>query len=212
MACLLVGGSAGAQPADRIAFDFEAETPDGWQVVEGDFGRFLCDRPVWYDGKPFGKQGKGFLSTIETPEGPWNDGLTGVAESPVFILSAPSLSFLIGGGNKDSAYVALCGLDGTELARATGHESHLMRRVEWEVPAAVGRPVFLRLVDRHTGGYGWLTLDRFQGRRAGQSRSHSYPLRRGHPERPGSSLGGPARAGQPGGPAAPAHGPGRDLR
>jgi hypothetical protein len=160
---LLAGGAAWAQPvAALVRFDFESATPEGWQVVAGDLGRFVCDRPVWYDGAEFAKQGKCFLSTIETPAGPWDDGLTGVAESPVFIPSAPAMSFLIGGGQKDAEAVTLCREDGTELARATGHNSHIMRRVEWQVPEAVGKPVFLRLSDQDRQGYGWLIFDAFQ--------------------------------------------------
>ena len=160
---ILLGGLLRGAP---VTFDFEAGTADGWEVVEGDLGRFLCNRPVWYNGQPFGKQKQGFLSTIETSAGPWNDRFTGAAESPVFIPSAPEMSFLIGGGKKSSVYVALYAADGRELARATGHNSHIMRRVDWQVPEAVGQPVFLRLVDGGTASYGWLILDDFraQGR------------------------------------------------
>ena len=150
------------KPAVDILFDFESDGAGGWQVVEGDLGRFRCDRPVWYNGDAFGKQGDGFLSTIETPEGPWNDGLTGVAESPVFVPAAPDMSFLIGGGKKDDVFLELRALDGRVMQRETGHNSHVMRRVEWHVPEAVGQAVVLRVVDGNRGGYGWLILDGFQ--------------------------------------------------
>jgi hypothetical protein len=158
----VVSSATPGHAAEAIRFDFEGEAADGWLVVAGDLGRFQCTRPVWYNGEAFGKSGQGFLSTIETPAGPWDDGLTGIAESPVFIPSAPDLSFLIGGGDKASVGVALCREDGTELARATGHNSHLMRRVDWHVPDAVGHPVFLRLVDQDKTGNGWLIVDDFR--------------------------------------------------
>ena len=145
-----------------VRFGFESGTTDGWCVTHGDLGRFLCDRPTWYDGKPFGKSGRYFLSTIETRTGPWNDGFTGHAESPVFVPTGPDMSFLLGGGDVPTVYVALCQLDGTVLARATGHNSHIMRRVDWRVPAAVGKPVVLRIVDGHRESYGWLTFDEFR--------------------------------------------------
>ena len=40
--------------------------------------------------------------------------MTGIAESPVFILTEPSISFLVGGGNSPRTYLALCTLDETE--------------------------------------------------------------------------------------------------
>lgn len=152
--------------ADEVRFDFESGTAEGWRVVEGNVGRFVCDRPNWYDGKPFGKQGTYFLSTIESPSGPWSDGYLGVAESPVFVPSSPEMSFLLGGGNRNDVHIGLYGIDGKELVRATGPNSHVMRRVDWSVPEAVGKPVLLRLVDAYEHGYGWLIFDDFraQGR------------------------------------------------
>ena len=149
------GDGEAAQP---IHFDFESGV-QGWEVVEGSFGRFRCDRPLWYHNKTFGKEGKHFLSTIETPAGPWDNGLTGVAESPVFIPAGPDMSFLTGGGAKPNVFIALCLVDGTVLARAGGRNTEQMARVEWRVPEAVGKRVVLRLVDNHTGSYGWMIFD-----------------------------------------------------
>ena len=152
---------AGAAAGKPLRFDFESGA-QGWEVVDGDLGKLRCDRPLWYHGQTFGKEGTHFLSTIETPAGPWDDGLTGVAESPVFVPDGPKMSFLTGGGAKSNVFIALCLLDGTVLAKAGGRNTEQMARVEWNVPAAIGQRVLLRLVDSHTGSYGWMIFDDFR--------------------------------------------------
>ncbi len=44
--------------------------------------------------------------------------MIGVVESPVFVLEGPDISFLIGGGQADTVYAALCTGDGKEVLKA----------------------------------------------------------------------------------------------
>jgi hypothetical protein len=158
--------AAGFAVVAEVRFDFE-DGLDGWRIVEGSFGAFHCDRAEYHhSGGAYRKHGKFFLSTLESPEGRPDDAYTGVAESPVFRLEAPSLTFMVGGGNHPNTYAAICRLDGTEVKRAQGRCAQEMVDVVWELPELVGQLVFLRLGDGHPGSWGHVTLDdvRFQGR------------------------------------------------
>ena len=153
-----------AMAEDVVRFDFETGDLQGWMVVEGHFDRIVSDRATYHNGGPYAsKQGKYYLSTVEQQPGkPSNDRMTGVVESPVFLLSGPEMSFLVGGGDYPMTYVALCTLDGKEVRQARGRRTEVMARVHWNTPELVGKKVFLRVVDRETGGWGHITLDDFQ--------------------------------------------------
>ncbi len=156
-----------AVPADNapgvVRFDFETGDMQGWRIIEGGFGKFLCDRAVFHHttDTPYNKQGKYFLSTLDQPDGSPNDAPTGVAESPVFLLAGREMSFLVGGGSHRDTYVALCTLDGEEVLTAHGIDDQVMQRVKWDAPDLVGQRVFLRIVDGNTGGWGHVTFDDF---------------------------------------------------
>jgi hypothetical protein len=148
-------GSDGA-----VVFDFETGDLQGWRVVEGEFGLLVSPpRDVR------NHQGRWILTTLQRQvEANKTDRMTGVLESPVLVLRAPEVTFRVGGGKHASTYVALCGLDGKEHLRAGGASSVVMREVRWRAPHLVGKPVFLRVVDRHTGGWGHVTFDDFRAR------------------------------------------------
>jgi len=152
---------------ETIRFDFETGDLQGWEVIEGQFDYLISDRPQFHNRYPgvsprYNKQGTYYLSTVEQQPGqPSADRMTGVVESPIFVLADGRASFLIGGGKYDDTYVALCTLDGKEVIRACGRNTEIMRRVEWKVPELVGRSVFIRIVDRNSGGWGHITFDDF---------------------------------------------------
>jgi hypothetical protein len=156
-------GSAAAEPG-VVRFDFETGDLQGWRVVEGQFGMVVCDRER-FKNRPsveYNKQGTYFLSTLAMPKDKVNDKMTGVLESPVFLLTGPQMSLLVGGGSHEDTYVALCdGATGNEVLRASGENTETMRRVAWDAASLVGTRVFLRVVDRHRGGWGHVTLDDF---------------------------------------------------
>lgn len=159
VALALLAGAAAAAP---LRFDFETGDLQGWRVVEGAFGRLVCDRAEYHhSGGAYLKQGRWFLSTLESPENTPNDRYLGVVESPVFRLAGPRLSLLVGGGNHPDTVVALCTLDGAAVREARGTNSQVMRRVEWDAPELVGQLVYLRVVDGRTDGWGHVTCDDF---------------------------------------------------
>ncbi len=154
--------AAPAGPGAAIRFDFETGDLQGWRVTEGAFGKFVCDRAVFHNtGQPYNKQGRYFLSTLEQTDARPSDGFTGIAQSPVFVLMGPQVSFLVGGGSHRATYVALCTADGSEVARARGKDTETMQRIEWTLPELVGKQVFVRIVDGHRGGWGHVTFDDF---------------------------------------------------
>ena len=164
LAVILPASLASAGPAGVVRFDFETGDLQGWKVVEGSFDRLVSDRAQYHNPppRPYNKQGKYYLSTVEQQPGmPSNDRFTGVVESPVFVLERPEMSFLVGGGPFEGVYVALCTLDGREVLKARGVQDEVMQRMAWKAPQLVGQRVFLRVVDRETCGWGHVTLDDF---------------------------------------------------
>jgi hypothetical protein len=151
-----------APPVGSLRFDFESGDLQGWEVVEGEFDRLVSDRtslPRWKD-MPFNKQGKYHLSTVETKDDA-TDKMTGVIQSPRFRLEGGRMSFLVGGGNDERTYVALCTANGKEVLRTGGPQGPFFRRIRWDVGEWKGQEVFLRIVDRKTAGWGQITFDDF---------------------------------------------------
>ena len=147
-----------------VRFDFETGDLQGWQVVEGEFSKLLGDREFEFHSETvkYTNEGDYYLTTLERADSDQpDDTQTGVVESPVFTLTGPKASMLVGGGSHASTYVALCTEDGEEVLHARGRDSQTMHRVEWDVSPWEGERVYLRLVDQHTGGWGHITFDDF---------------------------------------------------
>lgn len=90
------------------------------------------------------------------------DGATGVMKSQNFTLGGNGqIDFLISGGNIiQDMYVALVrASDGEYLMKATGHNSEDYRRVYWDASEFIGEELYIKVVDRATGGWGHINLD-----------------------------------------------------
>ncbi len=147
--------------SSEIRFDFETGDMQGWRIVEGQFGRVISDRSQQHhDQKPYTKEGRFFMSTLENEDGTSpRDAFTGVIESPVITLQSAALSMKVGGGKGADVCLAVCTLDGKEVAYARGDNSQAMIVRNFELPELVGQSVFFRLVDKATGSWGHITLD-----------------------------------------------------
>jgi hypothetical protein len=110
---------------------------------------------------PFNKQGRFHLSTVEQPNNQAADAMTGVVESPRFVVRGKAASFLIGGGDRPATYVTLYTAAGKEVLRAGGTNSPVLRRVRWDVWPWIGQEVYLRVVDRKTHSWAHITFDDF---------------------------------------------------
>ena len=138
-------------------FDFDrAEVRDAWRVVKGDFQRPFTDKPH----APFGKPLEFAIGTAETKDGGFDDGFTGVMESPAFTLETATYYVLVAGGNRrDELYVALIDdTSGDEIARWTGNESNMLSTIPYNPHEAQGRRVRIRIVDNATGGWGHINF------------------------------------------------------
>jgi hypothetical protein len=153
-----IGGSPGSV---KSLFDFESGTLDQWEIISGGFGKIITDRATFYGGQPHNKQGQYFLSTLDTPEGPPSDLYVGELRSMPFQLRSPKVSFLIAGGNKDVS-LAICQVNGTVIRAASGNNSEIMTRIEWDLRDFTGQELFLKIVDTNQGSWGHLTFDDFQ--------------------------------------------------
>lgn len=151
-------------PGGRVVFDFESGTLEDWQVVEGRFDCLVCPRETFHNDPdvPYNKEGRFFLSTLETEGGGVSDPMTGVIMSPVFTIEGPTISFLVGGGRHADTGVILCTLDGTRKLEAHGTNSEEMQRVEWDVSPLEGQEAYILVVDRNKGPWGHVTMDDFR--------------------------------------------------
>ena len=132
--------------AETVRFDFETGDLNGWKIMEGSLGAAVCSRDTYHNvslGPKYHKQGKYFISTLDTANGVMDINQMAVIESPVFVLEGPEISFLIGGGMKSNTYVALCTEDGMEVLKANGGEKEIMQRVTWDASEFVGKKVFV---------------------------------------------------------------------
>ncbi len=150
--------------AETVRFDFETGDLNGWKIMEGSLGAAVCSRDTYHNvslGPKYHKQGKYFISTLDTANGVMDINQMAVIESPVFVLEGPEISFLIGGGMESNTYVALCTEDGMEVLKANGGEKEITQRVTWDASEFVGKKVFVTLVDKETAGWAHVTFDDF---------------------------------------------------
>jgi hypothetical protein len=184
-----------APAADRVVFDFE-DGVQGWKVVEGEFGDLLGKLDFFrnHPNVPFNKQGKNYLTTLDRG-GRSTDPMTGVMESPVFVVTGGSMSLLVGGGRHDDTYVALCDEAGNEIYQARGSNQEKLERVTWDTSKLVGKRAFLRLVDLNRGGWGHIAIDdvQIEGKLDPEATARHRAERK--PYRPAGVLREPVRAG-----------------
>ena len=145
--------------AERIVYDFETGDLQGWKVTQGAFARPVTDLAKEHNtGKPYTKGGTWFLSTLENKDNRPNDRQTGLIESPTLRLTGPAITFKIGGG-QHARLELVDRATGKAIVSAVGENGERMRVVTWNVPQAVGKDVYFRVVDGATGSWGHVTVD-----------------------------------------------------
>ena len=149
MFAALAALAAAQGSAATVKWDFETGDLQGWKVVDGAFEVVVSDREVMhhFPDRKYVKGGKWFMSTLETKRGVPDDGQRGVIESPTVRLTGPKISFKIGGGRNSCFFALIDRATGRELARATGDNDQPLVDKSWNVPQAVGKDVFFRVVD-----------------------------------------------------------------
>jgi putative membrane-bound dehydrogenase-like protein len=91
------------------------------------------------------------------------DKATGTLTSVPFKVTHPWASFLVGGGPWAETCVELVLQPRNEVfLRASGAEAENLKRVVVDLRKLVGKQIQIRLVDRHTGGWGHVNFDDFR--------------------------------------------------
>jgi putative membrane-bound dehydrogenase-like protein len=87
----------------------------------------------------------------------------GTLTSVPFQVTYPWASFLIGGGPWPETCVELVRSDKRELiSRTSGREEEDMRRIAIDLRPHLGKTIFIRLVDKHSGHWGHVNFDDFR--------------------------------------------------
>ncbi|MGJ8677932.1 MAG: FG-GAP-like repeat-containing protein [Akkermansiaceae bacterium] len=157
------GGSTQTFTENPI-FDFESGDLQGGSVTSGSFGQIVTDVSNFHAGSmgAYNKEGTYFLSTLEGPNSPdgRSDEYTGEVTSPLFTLTEPMASMLVGGGSTNQVYFAIYLQDGTEIYRTNrgvNGEAFIERNID--LTDYVGGNVYWKVVDNSTGGWGHITVD-----------------------------------------------------
>lgn len=163
------GRPAKKKPATRsgrsVSFDFESGKLNPWRVAEGSFGHIIGSRDRFFHNKrEYNKQGEHYLTTLEASVDAekGKDAQTGVIVSPLFVPKAGQMTFRVGGGDGANVYAALCTADGKEVQFARGIRDQVMQQREWDLSPYAGKKMFIKIVDKSTGGWGHITADDFQ--------------------------------------------------
>src|SRR5262249_54669813 len=87
----------------------------------------------------------------------------GSLTSVAFQVTHPWASFLVGGGPHETTCVELVRNDTKEVfSRTSGIEEENLRRVGIDLRPHLGKEIFIRLVDKHSGHWGHLNFDDFR--------------------------------------------------
>lgn len=148
--------------------DFATGDLTGWTVVSG---TTFSDANVttaydWGWGGPF--------YPAETPKDPsghhlWGynadaggDDAIGVLRSATVVLGGDGvIDLLVSGGNDpDRLYAAVVrARDGKVLAKETGRDAEMYRRVIFDLSAHIGERIYIEVVDKAAGGWGHINID-----------------------------------------------------
>ena len=142
--------------------DFETGTLQDW-TAQGDA---FSGQPVEGDAVAARRsdmkslhQGRFWIGTFERK----GDKPQGTLTSEAFPVTHPWGSFLVGGGTDLATCVELVRKDpGAVFFRASGLEEENLRRVVVDLKPVQGKEIFIRLVDRNSGGWGHINFDDFR--------------------------------------------------
>ncbi len=145
-----------------LNLDFETGTLHDW-TAQGDA---FHDQPIEGDTVSRRRgdmksqhQGRYWIGSYER----LGDKPQGTLTSVPFRVTHPWASFLIGGGSTPETCVELVRNDTKEVfARVCGVDEENLRRVAVDLRPHSGKEIFIRLVDKHSGGWGHVNFDDFR--------------------------------------------------
>jgi putative membrane-bound dehydrogenase-like protein len=145
-----------------LNLDFETGTLKDWTAV----GEAFAGQPIKGDtvfprraDNHSRHQGNYWIGGFEK----LGDKPQGTLTSVPFKVTHPWGSFLVGGGPHDVTCVELVRSDTKEVfLRASGLEEEDMRRVVVDLKGHLGKEMFIRIVDKHSGHWGHVNFDDFR--------------------------------------------------
>jgi len=156
----------GTSPADKsgkpLNFDFESGTLQDW-IAEGVAfskqpvkGNTVSDRRSDMKSQ---HQGEYWVGTFELG----GDQPQGTLTSAPFKITQPFASFLFAGGSHEDTRVELVRADTQKVVfKTSGYDSENLRPVVVDLREHQGKEIFIRLVDRESGGWGHVNFDDFK--------------------------------------------------
>ncbi|MFO1476815.1 MAG: hypothetical protein U1F98_09205 [Verrucomicrobiota bacterium] len=147
-------------PANAVGItfaDFEGATYAGWIATGTAFGSGPAKGSLPSQGTVSGFQGAGLVNSFNN-----FDASTGTLTSAAFIVPAPCLEFLIGGGNYPGQTCLNLLVNGVIVRSATGSNSETLAPVKWDVSPYLGQSAVLQVVDSATGPYGHVLVDQIR--------------------------------------------------
>lgn len=90
------------------------------------------------------------------------DEATGRLRSPPFLLEGDLITLRVGGGHEPEKLRVSLLVDGETIHTATGRNSEMLHRKEWDVSAHKGREAILEIVDDADGGWGHILVDEIE--------------------------------------------------
>ncbi|HEV7221966.1 MAG TPA: PVC-type heme-binding CxxCH protein, partial [Pirellulales bacterium] len=158
--------SQGALPTDDqgrpLNLDFETGTLKDWRAE----GEAFAGQPIEGDAVHARRgdmqsqhAGKFWIGGYERK----GDAPQGTLTSAPFKVTQPFASFLVAGGPHQQTCVELVREDdGHVIFRATGDETENLKPAAIDLTPHLGKRIFIRLVDRNSGGWGHLNFDDFR--------------------------------------------------
>lgn len=145
-----------------LNLDFETGTLDDWTAD----GNAFVGQPVKGDtvnprrsDMHSGHQGDFWIGTFERK----GDKPQGTLTSAPFRVTHPWATFLVGGGSHPSTTVELVDKETDQvISRTSGRDEEDMHRVSIDLRPFRKREIFIRLVDKNSGGWGHINFDDFR--------------------------------------------------
>jgi fructan beta-fructosidase len=156
---LLTARVAGAERPDVLLADFEGETYGDWKVTGEAFGTGPARGTLPNQMPVTGYLGKGLVNSYHG-----GDQSTGTLTSPSFKLVRKYVNFLIGGGKYPGKTCINLLVDGKVVRTAVGPNdkpggSEQLDWESWDVSELEGKEAVIEIVDKHSGGWGHVTID-----------------------------------------------------
>ena len=151
-----------AEHKGKTLFDFEEGKLSVFETVFGEGGTVSNRRMLYNESRTINKQGDYFISTLDAETGNADDTMQTVLESELFNVDMPYLSFMMGGGVSENAYIEIVSEDEEKAIRVTNSvATQNMFRVGVDVKSLMGARAFIRIVDMSSDYYGFILADDF---------------------------------------------------